>query len=233
MRLRELVGRGAALPLVGALAVGVLLAGCSGNADDDQLPALPFDTVAMPVDRAPTATPGQHLEVGEIALLPQSNYKGVPGDAIETTVLGVVEGEPSYWDVFDNGAGFAGETPFFAVIQYRWVTGSVTAYATPLLRPVLDDGTEGGIVEREYMGSLTANTICPFELERFDLDEDRGPDEYLACVLYTAPKGSTVVGLGWHNLGGMAFSAPDPAVNPFYPAPVVWDVTPVAVSAGD
>lgn len=238
MKIRELTGRWTVLSFVGALAVGALLTGCSVEAEveaevDDQQPAMPFDTVAMPADRAPTAVPGQHLGTGEIALLPLANYKGVPEDAIETTVLGVVEGDPSYWDGFDNGAEYAGDTPYFAVMQYRWVTGDVSAYTTPLLRPLLDDGTEGGIVQREYLGSMTADTACPFEVGRFDLDEDRGPDEYIACVLYTAPIGSAVVGLGWHNVADLALSEPDPAVNPFYPAPVVWDVTPVAASDSD
>lgn len=194
---------------------------------------MPFDTAVMPVDTAPAATPGQHFAAGEIALLPQTDHTGAATDAIETTVIGVVEGDPSYWDGYDNGAQFAGDTPFFAVMQYRWVTGSASADAAPLLRPVLDDGTEGGIVQREYLGSLTANTACPFEIGRFDLDEDRGPEEYIACVLYTAPVGSTVAGLGWHNVGALVSSEPDPALNPFFATPVVWDVTPVAAAEGD
>ena len=233
MRIRELTGRWTVLPVVGALAIGALLTGCTGEADDDELPAMPFETVVLPVGRAPTATPGQHLVTGEIALLPQTDFKGVPDDAIETTVIGVVEGVPSFWDGFENGAEFEGDTPFFAVMQYRWVTGTVTSYTTPLLRPLLDDGTEGGIVQREYLGSITGDEACPFEIGRFDLDEDRGPDEYIACVTYTAPIGSTVVGLGWHNVGTLIVSEPDPALNPFFAAPVVWDVTPVAASEGE
>lgn len=218
-------------PLIGAIALGVLLTGCSGQ--DDELPAMPFDTVVMPVETAPAATPGQHLGTGEIALLPQTDPTGAATDAIETTVIGVVEGDASYWDGYDNGAEFDGDIPFFAVMQYRWTTGSVSAASAPLLRPLLDDGTEGGIVQREYLGSMTANTACPFEIGRFDLDEDRGPDEYIACVVYTAPAGSTVAGLGWHNVGALATFAPDPALNPFFTTPVVWDVTPVAASEGD
>lgn len=52
-------------------------------------------------------------------------------------------------------------------------------------------------------------------------------------MLYAAPIGSTVVGLGWHNEGGVAFSVPDPALNPFFATPVVWDVAPLAASDGD
>ncbi|WP_213816765.1 hypothetical protein [Glaciihabitans sp. dw_435] len=214
------------LSLVGAVAIGGLLTGCSSG-DGDALPAMPFDTVAMPAGRAPTATPGQHLAPGEIALLPQTDFKGVADDAIETTVLGLAQGDPSFWDKFENGGEFAGDTPFFAVIQYRWVTGNVTSYTTPLLRPVLNDGKEGDVVSREYFGAMTADTACPFEVPRFDLQDDRGRDEYIACVVYTAPIGSTVVGLSWQNADEVFFSEPDPTVNPFYPAPVVWDVTPV------
>jgi hypothetical protein len=233
MRTHEAASRWMLLPLLGTLAVGALLAGCSSQPDDDALPPMPFDTVEMPADPAPAATPGQRLTAGDIALLPQTDPRGTPTDPIETTVIGVAEGDPSYWDRFENGAEFDGETPFFAVMQYRWVTGTVSAYTTPLLRPVLDDGTEGGIVQREYFGSLTADTACPFEVGRFDMDESRGPDEYIACVVYTAPTGSTVVGLGWHNVGDLVMSEPDPAVNPFFATPVVWDVTPVALAEGE
>lgn len=232
MRVRELTRLSSALQLVGALALGALLMGCSAEADDDELPAMPFDTVTMPVNTAPAATPGQHLVTGGIALLPQTDYEGAPLDAIETTVIGVVQGDPSYWDVFDNGAQFEGDTPFFAVMQYRWVTGEAFDSRKPLLRPLLNDGTEGEIVETEYVG-LTTDSACPFEVESFDVEEDRGPEELIGCVLYAAPIGSTLVGLGWHNEIGVIFSEPDPALNPFFATPVVWDVTPVAVSDGD
>ena len=232
MKIRELARRSSAPQLVGALAIGALLMGCSGTADDDELPPMPFDSVAMPVDTALAAAPGQHLGMGEIALLPQTNSEGVPEDGIETTVIGVAEGDPSYWDGFDNGAQFEGDTPFFAVVQYRWVTGEAFDSRTPLLRPLLSDGTEGDIVQRDYAG-MTTDSHCPFELEEFDVEDDRGPEELIACVLYAAPIGSTVVGLGWHNEGGVAFSVPDPALNPFFATPVVWDVTPRAASDGD
>jgi hypothetical protein len=41
------------------------------------------------------------------------------------------------------------------------------------------------------------------------------------------------VGLGWHNVQNLAMSEPDPALNPFYTAPVVWDVAPIAPVATD
>ena len=214
------------LTVAGAVAVAALLAGCS-TGDDDELPPMPFDTVEMPAMTAPTATPGQQLATGEIVALPQTDYTGEPDDVIETTVIGVAQGDAAYWEQFDNGEQFADETPFFAVMQYRWVTGDVSASGAPLLRPLLDDGTEGDIVEQEFAGSLTSDAPCPFEIGRFDMEEDREPNEYIACVLYTAPEGSTLAGLQWHNLGPLAFSEPDPAVNPFYTAPVVWEVTPL------
>ena len=215
------------LPIVGLVALAGLLSACASGADSDELPAMPFETVAMPTETAPTATPGQQLATGDIVALPQTDYDGTPDDVIETTVIGVAAGDESFWDRFDNGSEFAGNVPFFAVIQYRWVTGSVSAYSTPLLRPLLDDGSEGDIVQREYFGAMTANTACPFEVGRFDLEDDRGPNEYIDCVLYTAPTGSTVVGLQWHNLGNLAFSEPDPEVNPFFVEPVTWDVVPI------
>ncbi|GAB2467242.1 hypothetical protein [Conyzicola lurida] len=214
------------MTITAAVAVVALLTGCSGT-DDDALPAMPFDTVEMPAQTAPTATPGQQLAAGDIVTLPITDPTGEPDDPIETTVIGVAQGDASYWEQFDNGEQFAGETPFFAVMQYRWVTGDVSASSVPLLRPLLDDGSEGDIVEQEFAGSLTSDAPCPFEIGRFDLEEDRGPNEYIGCVLYTAPEGSTLAGLQWHNLSPLAFSEPDPAVNPFYTAPVVWEVTPL------
>jgi hypothetical protein len=215
------------LTVVGAVAIVALLTGCSGT-DGDELPAMPFDTVEMPAETAPTATPGQQLEPGDIVALPQTDYTGEPDDVIETTVIGVAQGDASYWERFDNGEEFGDETPFFAVMQYRWVTGDVSAYTTPLLRPLLDDGSEGDVVQQEVMGSLKSDAPCPFEIGRFDLEEDRGPNEYIACVLYSAPAGSTLAGLQWHNVGPLPMlSEPDPIANPFYPAPVTWAVTPL------
>ena len=231
MRIHELARRRFAPQLVGALGIGALLMGCSGKADDGP-PPMPFDAVAMPADTALAAAPGQHLATGDIALLPQTDAEGVPGDAIETTVLGVAQGEPSYWDGFDNGAQFEGDLPFFAVMQYRWVTGEAFDSQKPLLRPVLNDGTEGEIVQTEYVG-LTTDSACPFEVGGIDFEQSRADEEHIACVLYAAPAGSTVVGLGWHNEGGVFFSAPDPALNPFFATPVIWDVTPILPSNGD
>jgi hypothetical protein len=232
MKMREVARRSSVPQLVGVLAIAAVLMGCSGGADDDELPPKPFDSVAMPIDTAPVATPGQHLGMGEIAVLPQSDFDGVPLDAIETTVVGVVQGDRSYWDGFDNGAQFEESTPFFAVMQYRWVTGEAFDSRKPLLRPVLNDGTEGDIVKTEQL-SMTTDSDCPFEVKELDFDEGRGPEEFITCVVYAAPIGSTLAGLGWHNEGGVFFSEPDPALNPFFAIPVIWDVTPIAAPDGD
>jgi len=238
MRVRKVSGRFTTVSVVAAVAVGALLTGCStggspsgspATTDGDAATSMPFETVTMPSETAPTATPGQRLATGEIALLPKTNPMGDPEDPIETTVIGVAEGDPSYWDDFDNGAEFAGTTPFFAVMQHRWVTGSPSAYTTPLLLPVLDNGAQGGMVQLQYAGSLTSNSACPFEIGRFSGDPERGDGEYIECVVYTAPAGSSVVGLTWQNASPLILSEPDPAENPFYATPVVWNVTPVAL----
>ena len=231
MRILRMPRRRATLPAVAALTISVALTGCSSGPDEDLVPVSPFETVAMPVDTAPTAVPGQHLAMGQIVALPQLDPTSTPDDIIETTVVGVAQGDVAFWETFDNASEFAGETPYFAVIQYRWVTGDVSAYTTPLLRPVLEDGTEGGIIQKEVLGALVSNTACPFDVGRFDLEDDRGPEEYIACVLYSAPTGTNLVGLNWRNLSPLAMSEPDPAVNPFYTSPVVWDVTPVTWSS--
>lgn len=234
MSIHSRAGQRVAAGTVGVLAASLLLAGCSTSGPDkDALPAMPFRSITMPYKRAPEAKPGQHLATGDVALLPQTDYKGTPDDHIETAVIGVAEGDSSYWDRFENGDEFGSDVPFFAVIQYRWVTGDVTAYTTPLLRPILDDGSEGDIVQREYVGSLTANTACPFDVPRFDLTNHRTANEYIACVVYTAPAGSTLAGLGWYNVGDMVISEPDPEINPFYADPLVWDVTPEPLAADD
>ena len=231
MRIRKRNGRQPPLLLIGALASGLLLTACTADEPEVEIPAMPFDAVAMPVDSAPAVSPGQHLTTGGIALLPQTDHNGAPLDSIETTVIGVIEGDPSFWETFDNGSEFANDTPFFTVIQYRWVTGTVSDRATPLLRPILDDGSEGGIVQLESLGALTADSVCPFEIERFDEDTTRGPNEFITCVLYTAPIGSTLVGLAWHNTQPSLVFAPEDDVNPFYSTPAVWDVAPLPPTA--
>ena len=183
MRILRMPRRRATLPAVAALTISVALTGCSSGPDEDLVPVSPFETAAMPVDTAPTAVPGQHLAMGQIVALPQLDPTSTPDDIIETTVVGVAQGDVAFWETFDNASEFAGETPYFAVIQYRWVTGDVSAYTTPLLRPVLEDGTEGGIIQKEVLGALVSNTACPFDVGRFDLEDDRGPEEYIACAV--------------------------------------------------
>jgi len=227
MRFYKRTNRRSVLVVVGTIAIGILLTACTTTEPEVEIPAMPFDTLTMPADPAPAAAPGQHLATGEIALLPQTDHNGAPLDSIETAVIGVVEGDPSFWETFDNGSEFANDTPFFTVIQYRWVTGTVSDRATPLLRPVLNDGAEGGIVQLESLGALTHDSVCPFEIERFDEDTTRGPNEFITCVLYTAPRGSTLVGLAWHNTQPSLVFAPEDDVNPFYSTPAVWDVAPL------
>ena len=68
-------------------------------------------------------------------------------------------------------------------------------------------------MQRDYAG-MTTDSDCPFEVGGFDFEEGREPEELIACVLYAAPSGSTVVGLGWHNDGGVFTDTPVVAIEP-------------------
>ncbi|MFT2693253.1 hypothetical protein [Clavibacter zhangzhiyongii] len=203
-----------------ALAASLLLAGCSFGPDGP--PAPPVEAVAI-ADDAPEATPGQRVAAGEVVALPSADEASAPGDVVATAVLGVAEGQPTYWSGYEDGERFADRTPFFAFVQTRWLEGERGPQNGPVLRPFLADGTEVDIIQRQ-LGGISTDAECPYEVPDLGLEEGRDPDETMECVVYAVPVGQELAELRWHDVPRTILQTPDPATHPFLEAPVVWEV---------
>lgn len=199
-----------------AAALVALLTGCGPSGPQP----LPVDLVTFPAETAAVATPGQELAEGDVVTLPDATNGGKVR-SIEATVVGSAAGDEAFWDTYDNGSGFAGEVPYFVVVQYRWVTGEASNQNAPLLRPVLDDGSEGSIVQLDAL-IMNTDDACPFEVPTAD-----DPRELVECVVMTAPEGRTLTGVSWDSTTEYTIYAPDPAEAPFFAAPVTWSTTPL------
>jgi hypothetical protein len=214
----------AAVALTGsALAASLLLAGCSFGPSGP--PAPPFEAVTMTAD-APTATPGQRIAIGDPVALPSVDTTGQVADVVSTAVLGVAEGQPTYWSGYEDGARFADRTPYFAFVQTRWLEGDRGPQNGPVLRPFLADGTEADIIQRQ-LGGISSSAECPYEVPDLRLEDGHELEESMECVVYAVPAGQELRELRWHDVPRTVIQAPDPATHPFLDAPVVWEVDPL------
>ncbi|OUE22376.1 hypothetical protein BFL36_09795 [Clavibacter michiganensis] len=224
IRRRRTPCRPAALAATGsALAASLLLPGCSfGPAGP---PAPPFEAVALPAD-APTATPGQRVGLGDPVALPSVDTTGATSDVVATTLLGVAEGQPTYWSGYEDGERFADRIPYFAFVQTRWLEGDRGPQNGPVLRPFLADGSEADIIQRQ-LGGISTSAECPYEVPDLGLEDGHNIDEAMECVVYAVPAGQELAELRWHDVPRTVIQAPDPATHPFLEAPVVWEVDPL------
>ncbi|WP_317232597.1 hypothetical protein [Clavibacter capsici] len=214
--------RRAALVATGsALAASLLLAGCSFGPDGP--PAAPFDAVTIDPAQAPTATPGQRVAAGEVVALPSADQAGGTEGVIATTLLGVAEGQPTYWSGYEDGTRFADRTPYFAFVQTRWLEGQRGPQNGPVLRPFLADGTEVDIIQRQ-LGGISDDAECPYEVPDLRLEDGHDVEERMECVVYAVPVGQELAELRWHDVPRTILEAPDPATHPFLESPVVWEV---------
>lgn len=214
----------AALAATGsALAASLLLAGCSFGPSGP--PAPPFDAITLPADVA-TADPGQRVAVGDPVALPSVDTTGVVSDLVATTLLGVAEGQPTYWSGYEDGERFADRIPYFAFVQTRWLEGEAGPQNGPVLRPFLADGSEADIIQRQ-LGGISASAECPYEVPDLGLEDGHEIDERMECVVYAVPAGQELAELRWHDVPRTVIQAPDPATHPFLDAPVVWEVDPL------
>ena len=214
----------AALAATGsALAASLLLAGCSFGPSGP--PAPPFEAVTLSAD-APAAAPGQRVAVGDPVALSSVDTTGQVADVVSTTVLGVAEGQPTYWSGYEDGERFADRTPYFAFVQTRWLQGDRGPQNGPVLRPFLADGSEADIIQRQ-LGGISASAECPYEVPDLRLEDGHDVEEEMECVVYAVPVGQELAELRWHDVPRTVIQAPDPATHPFLEAPVVWEVDPL------
>ncbi|UQB15418.1 hypothetical protein [Clavibacter nebraskensis] len=221
-------GRAALAATGSALAASLLLAGCSVGPDGP--PAPPFDAVTIDPAAAPPASPGQRVALGEVVALPSVDETGATDDVVATTLLGVAEGQPSYWSGYEDGARFADRTPYFAFVQTRWLQGQAGPQNGPVLRPFLADGTEVDIIQRQ-LGGISDDAECPYEVPDLRLEEGHDVDEWMQCVVYAVPTGQELAELRWHDVPRTIIQAPDPATHPYLEAPVVWEVDALPAAA--
>lgn len=211
----------AALAVTGsALAASLLLAGCSFGPDGP--PAPPFDAVAIDGE-VPAAAPGQRVAAGEVVALPSAGADGTAGPVVATSVLGVAEGQPTYWSGYEDGARFADRIPFFAFVQTRFIEGERGPQNGPVLRPFLADGTEVDIIQRQ-LGGISAAAECPYDVPDLRLEDGHDVEESMECVVYAVPAGQELAELRWHDVPRTILETPDPATHPYLEAPVVWEV---------
>ncbi|MBP2458626.1 hypothetical protein [Clavibacter michiganensis] len=211
----------AALATGSALAASLLLTGCSVGPDGP--PAPPFEAVTIDPAAAPTVTPDQRVALGEVVALPSVDETGATDDVVATTLLGVAEGQPTYWSGFEDGSQFADRTPYFAFVQTRWLEGQAGPQNGPVLRPFLADGTEADIIQRQ-LGGISDDAECPYEVPDLGLEDGHHIEERMQCVVYAVPVGQELAELRWHDVPRTILQAPDPATHPFLEAPVVWEV---------
>ncbi|OUE27921.1 hypothetical protein [Clavibacter michiganensis] len=219
-RRRRSRGRAALAATGSALAASLLLAGCSFGPDGP--PAPPFDAVAIDGE-VPAAAPGQRVAAGEVVALPSADAEGTAGPVVATSVLGVAEGQPTYWSGYEDGARFADRIPFFAFVQTRFLEGERGPQNGPVLRPFLADGTEVDIIQRQ-LGGISAAAECPYEVPDLRLEDGHDIEERLECVVYAVPVGQELAELRWHDVPRAILETPDPATHPYLEAPVVWEV---------
>ncbi|WP_259338632.1 hypothetical protein, partial [Clavibacter phaseoli] len=148
---------------------------------------------------------------------------GATDDVVATTLLGVAEGQPTYWSGYEDGSQFADRTPYFAFVQTRWLEGQAGPQNGPVLRPFLADGTEADIIQRQ-LGGISDDAECPYEVPDLRLEDGHDVEERMQCVVYAVPVGQELAELRWHDVPRTIIQAPDPATHPFLEAPVVWEV---------
>ncbi|RIJ46147.1 hypothetical protein DZG00_14240, partial [Clavibacter lycopersici] len=167
--------------------------------------------------------PGQRVAAGEVVALPSAGADGTAGPVVATSVLGVAEGQPTYWSGYEDGARFADRIPFFAFVQTRFIEGERGPQNGPVLRPFLADGTEVDIIQRQ-LGGISAAAECPYDVPDLRLEDGHDVEESMECVVYAVPAGQELAELRWHDVPRTILETPDPATHPYLEAPVVWEV---------
>lgn len=189
--------------LATALAVSLILAACSSQ------PSYQYsETIDAPAE---LTAPGTELEVGEAAHL----LAGID-QPMAVVVRDVLYGDDSFYDGFDNGDEFVGNTPVFVIVEQHALYEVDPNLVLPLaqLYMVMDDG--------EQPESLTVENFrgpaCPVGTPGYR--SAVGKD--LRCTVYLLPEGRSLATLGWY--GTSLFDPED--------VPVVWSIPAKSTSLG-
>lgn len=177
--------------LAAALTLALAVSACSSQ------PSYRYSE-SIDVSAEPTA-PGTELEVGEGA-----HVFADPERPMAVTVREVLYGDESYYDQFENGDEFAGNTPVFVLVeQHVLYEIDDPSLVVPLadLFMVMDNGDEPDSVRvDDFRGPA-----CPVDLPGYR--SEIGKD--LSCTVYLLPEGRSLSTLGWY---GTNFEPVEPIV---------------------
>lgn len=130
-------------------------------------------------------------------------------------VRDVLYGDDSFYDSFDNGDEFLGNTPVFVIVEQHALYEVDPDLVLPLaeLYMVMDDGEQPDSLSVENFGG----PACPIDTPGYR--SAVGKD--LRCTVYLVPEGLSLATLGWY---GTSFELED--------EPVVWSIPAESTSLG-
>lgn len=158
----------------------------------------------------PTA-PGTELEVGEAAHLLAG-----PEQPMAVVVRDVLYGDDTYYDDFDNGDEFVGNTPVFVIVEQHALYEIEDPNAVlPLadLFMTMDDGEQPDSLSVENFGGPACPVTTPGYRSAVGKD--------LRCTVYLLPEGRSLATLGWY---GTIYEALE--------EPVVWRIPAESTALG-
>jgi hypothetical protein len=168
------------------------------------------DAIEFPEPVATEA--GQTLAFGEPAWVPidmdgTATFSGA-------AVLDIQEGDPSFFEIFDNAEDFDGFTPYFVFVQRAWTDEDNRGELT--LWPVYADQTDASVIETTTYGLGTLTACGDYAVPEFD-----NPDlEQVDCFVAASDTGQPVTGVRYDSTGKFTFVAP--SNNPYFDAPLFW-----------
>lgn len=157
--------------------------------------------------------PGQTLAFGDPAWFPGTDAE--TGDyLVGAAVLDIQEGDPSFFEIFDNAEEFEGYTPYYVFVQRKWVSADQRFDID--LWPILADGTDASVIQTTTFG-LGTNTACgDFAVPEFDDPEL----EEITCFVAATETDQAVTGVRYDTTGQFTFVAP--TNNPYFDSPTFW-----------
>ena len=230
--------------VTGALALSLVLAGCSGGGEEPKAAPAADSTAssgterskgdsgtsgALPVNHDVEAVdfgepqavtgPGTALALGAPAWLNQT-YTGADGaeatGGVGVSVLGIQKLDPKLFDQFSNAEEFEGYTPFGVIVQHQWLY-EIPADTTPETIDLFPLGRDGADVQYLTSGFAFSGPGDSCGLQLPDYDEEN----QIAVSCFVALGESEPVTAAEYN-GESYTSFMASADNAYFPAPVVW-----------
>ena len=168
------------------------------------------DAIEFPEPEASAA--GQTLAFGEPAWIP-IDFEGTP-TFVGAAVLDIVEGDPSFFEMFSNADEFEGFVPYYVFVQRAWTDEEHRGDLT--LWPVFADLTDANYIETTTYGLGTLTACGDFPVPEFE-----NPNvEIIDCFVAASNTGEPVAGVRYDSTSKWSVFAP--SGNPYYDAPIFW-----------